>query len=147
MTVAQEPRTPSTPGALVLGVLTAGTALIAAWLALVLATVLPARSAASIPTWAGITALAVVLVVLGLAWLARPSRLLALALQATGLAVGVVGAWLVAAWLGTPPGDGGEGYEVAIGAWFVLHGAVAVLIPALRAGRRPAGRPRAGTTT
>jgi ABC-type Fe3+-siderophore transport system permease subunit len=126
-------------------VLSAGTALIAAWLAVVLAAVLPSRSPGSIPIWAAIMLLAIMLVVVGVAWLARPSRLLARALRVAGLAVGIVGGWLIAAWL-VRSGDDGEGYELAIGAWFVLHGAAALLAPSGWAARRRSRRTRASTS-
>jgi hypothetical protein len=124
---------------LALGVVSAVTALIVAWLAFVLVTVLPSRSPASIPAWLAIELLAVAALALGAAWLERPSASLAAATRIGGIAMFLVGARLVATWLLTPPGTDAEGYELLIGGWFVVHGIVAVVAPGVpgltRAGR------------
>ena len=110
-----------------------GTALIAAWLAFVIVAVLPDRSPTSIPTWTAICALAGTAVIVGVAWLVRPGRALVAALRVVAVATAVVGGWLAAAWLLTPPDQEGEGYLLLIGGWLVLHGIAGVLAPAIDA--------------
>ena len=116
-----------------------GTSLIAAWLALVIVAVLPERSPSSIPTWTAICALAVCAVVVAVAWLVRPGRALGAALRLVAVATAVVGGWLAAAWLLTPAGQAGEGYQLLIGGWLVLHGIAGVLAPTLEARTSAAG--------
>ena len=112
---------------LVLAAASIGTALVVAWLTVVIAVVLPARSPASVPTWIAIDALAIALVAASGAWLARPSRSVAWATRILAVAVAVVGGWLVGAWLQTPSGQPGEGYLLLVGGWLLIHGSVAVL--------------------
>ena len=114
-----------------LGVVSFGTALIAAWLAVVLVAVLPDRSPASIPIWIAVWALALTVVVVGVAWLARPRAALAWALRVLGIATAGVGGWLAATWLLTPPGQEGEGYVLFIGGWLLAHGLIAVVAPGI----------------
>jgi hypothetical protein len=110
-----------------LAVLSTGTALLAVWLALVVLTVLPARSPESIPAWVAIETLVIALVAIGVAWLVSPSVALAIATRVLGVVAVGVGGWLAAAWILTPPGEAGEGYLLLIGAWLVLHGVVALV--------------------
>src|SRR5262249_46660982 len=55
-----------------LAIASAGTGLIAAWLTVVLITVVPARNPRSIPAWLAVDAAAVALVVGSVAWLFKP---------------------------------------------------------------------------
>ena len=140
MSVVETRRDPSTSMRLALALASAGTALIAAWLAFVLVAVLPSRSPASIPAWLAIDLLAVALVAIAAAWLASPGRRLAVALRIAGIAGAVVGGWLAATWLLTPPGQEGEGYVLLIGGWLLVHGVLAVAAPGSGIGLRRATR-------
>jgi hypothetical protein len=117
---------------LALGLVSIGTALVAAWLTFVLVAVVPARSPASLPAWLAVDILAIALLAAGLAWLARPgAAAAAAATRLLGIAAALVGAWLAASWIGTPAGADSDGYVLLIGGWLLVHGVVAVLAPGL----------------
>jgi uncharacterized membrane protein HdeD (DUF308 family) len=122
-----------------LGVVSLGTALVAAWLTFVLVAVVPGRSPASLPAWLAVDILAIALLAAGLAWLARPGAATAAATRVLGIAAAVVGALLAASWIGTPAGADSDGYVLLIGGWLLVHGLVAVAAPGLpRDSARPA---------
>ncbi len=114
-----------------LGLVSVGTALIAAWLTFVLVVVVPARGPASLPAWFAIDVLAIALLAASLAWLVRGSAALATATRVLGIVAALVGAWLAASWLGTPAGADSDGYVLLIGAWLLAHGLIAVAAPGL----------------
>jgi hypothetical protein len=122
-----------------LGLATTGTAFIAAWLAFVLLVVRPAGARASIPAWIAVDAVAKVLVVASLAWLVRPTATVARLACLAGIATAVVGTWLAATWILTPPGQDGEGYVLLIGAWLAAHGVTLLLAAGSPALVRTAG--------
>jgi hypothetical protein len=104
-----------------------GTAFIAAWLSFVLLVVRPAGTRASVPAWIAIDLVAIALVVASLAWLARPAAIVVLVACLSGIAAAVVGTWMAATWILTPPGQDAEGYVLLIGGWLAMHGIVQLL--------------------
>ena len=114
-----------------LGIVSIGTALIAAWLTFVLVAVVPTRSPASLPAWLAVDVLAIALLAVGTAWLARPGAVLSVATRLLGLVAALAGAWLAASWIGTPAGTDSDGYVLLIGGWLLVHGLVAVAAPGL----------------
>jgi hypothetical protein len=119
-----------------LGAMAVGTALIAAWLTVVILLVVPERSPAALPVWIAIDILASAMVVLSAVWLGHPSRVVLVALRIAALAAVTTGIWLL-----FPPGGGSEGYEVLIGGWLVAHAVVVALVTARRGSSVPATRP------
>src|SRR4051794_19232448 len=104
MTSTTEPG-PMTGARLALVLVSAVTALIAAWLTLVLVTVVPVRSPASLPAWLSVDAIVIALLVASAAWIARPGGGIRLALRVAGIAAAILGAWLASAWLRASSAD------------------------------------------